>query len=128
MHLGQGFFTPESPRAGVPRHLWFVLSDPARGERVVIANVSTKRCTSGEICVVAPQEHDKVSAESYLRFDQVRVTPGADMGKLFSTGALQTTTDASTDLLRKLQGAILRAIVVPTEARDILRKQGLTER
>ena len=125
MHLGLGFFTPENPRAGVPRHLWFALSDPGRSDRVVLANVSTKRCTSGEVCVVAPKEHERVSAESYLRFDEVRVSPRADLDRLFESGTLQATTDASPELLRKLQRAILESIAVPLEAKDLLRNQGL---
>ena len=125
MHLGLGFFTPESPRAGVPRHLWFILSDPERGDRVVIANVSTKPCTSGEVCVVERAEHDRVSATSYLRFDQVRVRDRTQIDQLLDSGTLQGTTDAPAALLAKLQRAVLGSKAVPKEAQDLLRAQGL---
>ena len=122
LHLGLGFFTPENPRAGVPRHLWFILSDPARSDRVVISNVSTKRCTSGEVCEVAPGEHEHVSLTSYLRLDKVRVEARADLEK--ASGAIKTTSDASPTLLVKFQKAVLASRAVPKEAQQILLAQG----
>lgn len=123
VHPGIGFFTPENQAAGVTRHLWFVVSDPSKNNRVVIANVSTTKCTSGEECLISPGEHDKVSRDSYLRFDYVTVTDRTGLETSITQGLVQVTTDASQSLLQKLRQAILKSRAVPREAQEILRAQ-----
>jgi hypothetical protein len=125
LRLGLAYFTPEKPELGVPRHLWFVLSDPSASSRIVIANLSTTPCTSGEVCLVKPGEHAKISRDSYLRFRDARVTSTTMIEPLFQSGVLQETQEASTILVQKLQRALVGSRSVILEARTILTAQGV---
>jgi hypothetical protein len=124
VYLGLAYFTPDNPKARVVRHLWFILSDPTKSDHVVNANVSTKRCPSGEVCIVAAREHPAVSEDSYLRLREVRLTSVANLDRLLRNGTLQQTKDASTALCTKLQQAIGASRAAPKEAQDLLRAQG----
>lgn len=124
MHLGLGFFTPERPDLAVRRHLHFIISDPDESERVVVANLSTKPCPSGEELRVEPHEHDKLSQPSYLRFDNVRVTDGRKLAQLINGNGFQVTTNAGATLLAKIQQAVCASRAVPIEAKDLLGEQG----
>ena len=126
MHLGLAYFTPQKPELGVSRHLWFVLSDPAKSDRVVLANVSTKKCPSGGVCKVARGEHPAVSEDSYLRFREVRVASASQLTELIKKGLVQQTKDASVELARRLQYAILASPAVKLEAQEILKAQGVS--
>lgn len=92
----------------------------------MFANVSTKKCPSGEVCTIARGEHAKISEESYLRFREVRVAASSQLEQLLNTKQLQQTTDASPALVLKLQRAVLASRAVSGEAQEILRKQGVT--
>jgi hypothetical protein len=121
-HLGQTFVTPQAP--GVLPHLWMVLSDPSRGDRVVLANISSRPCPSGEVLELRQGEHPFVSHTSYLRFAEVRVADRGSLEKL-STAQLRPSHDLTPDLLRRIQVAVAASKVAPIEAARILRAQGL---
>jgi hypothetical protein len=121
-HLGQSFITPEAP--GVLPHLWMVLSDPDRSSRVVIANISSRPCPSGEVFEVHRGEHPFVSHTSYLRFAEVRVTDRDGLEKLLTAGRIRPSHDLSPDLLGRMQKAVAAARVAPIEATRLLRGQG----
>jgi len=119
MYLGLSFFTPEKREIGVPRHLWIVLSNPNTDGHVVIANLSTNPSTQSETLLVTPEEHDKISQDSYLRFDQVRIKNSHDIEMLLRKGTLQKTTDTSPALIKKLQEAIIASSIVPIEVQRL---------
>jgi hypothetical protein len=123
VHLGQTFVTPQAP--GVLPHLWMVLSDPSRGERVVLANISSRPCPSGEVLDVRQGEHPFVAHTSYLRFAEVRVADRGSLEKLLTTAQLRPSHDLTPDLLRRIQVAVAASKVVPIEAARILTAQGL---
>ena len=115
--VGHCFFTPDSPEIGVRRHLWVVLGGPCpETGRIVIANLSTTPCPSEETCIIDPDEHDKISSRSYLRFDQVRVVSATEIKRLLETNRCQTTTEAPAKLLKKMQKAVRDSQVVQQEA------------
>ena len=93
--------------------------------RVVIGNVSTKPCPSGEVCRVAPGEHRHISQDSFFRFDYVRVTDLEALTKGLASGTLQGTVSASPDLVAKLQNAVLSSSKIQKEAQEIIRVQGV---
>ena len=122
-HLGQTFINKPAP--GVPPHLWMVVSDPAKGPRVVLVNVSSTKCPSGEECVIRRGEHASASHDSYVRFREVRVS---DLGKVdqgLKAGVLQQAKDLDPKILQRVQRAVVESKAVPTEAKDILRAQGV---
>jgi len=122
-HLGQTFVTPQAP--GVLPHLWMVLSDPSRCERVVLANISSRPCPSGEVLEVRQGDHPFVSHTSYLRFAEARVTDRGSLEKLLAAGHLRLSYDLTPEVLRRIQVAVAASKVAPIEAARILRAQGL---
>ena len=121
-YLGQTFITRKSP--GVLPHLWMVLSDPAKNVRVVLANLSSAPCPSGERCVIKRGEHSFVSHDSYVRFRLVRVEEREQLDKVLAGGMLKPSDALSPAVLKRVQEAVGRSRVVPTEAQAILRAQG----
>lgn len=123
MRLGTAFFVKGNSRLGVGRHLFFILSNPDGDNKVVMANVSTTPCPSGETCLVMPGDYNKVSEKSFLRFDKIKLIDRDKLLALLQNGDLQKTASPSADLIARLQGAILGSRSVPIEAREILRSQ-----
>ena len=125
LRLGQAFFTPAKDEIGVGRHLWFVLSDPARGARVVIANLSTLRPPNEHLgCTVNAREHPSVAHASVLRCDQARLQAAAQIEALLARRAVQETTDASGALVRRLHASLCGSRDTPNEVKATLKEQG----
>ncbi len=126
LRQGQAFFTPAEEAAGVGRHLWFVLSDPAKAAQVVIANLSTLRVTNEHLgCTVNAREHPSISRASVLRCDMAKLRPASAIEGMLSQGVLQYTSDASDALVKKLQRSLCESRDTPNEVKDALRQQGL---
>lgn len=74
MKAGDAFYTPNSADGG--RHLWLIVSDPAKTSIIVIANFSTDPHRSPTRtpadCGVKAGSHPKLKVESYVRCDRVR--------------------------------------------------------
>ena len=119
--IGTCFFTPNNPGIGVPRHLWIVLGGPGQETgRIVIANFSTIPCPEGDNCIVNQGEHEKISHKSYVRFDRVQLPLAVKIQKLIDTNQCQETTEASTELLEKIQEALKNSKHVPQEAISLM--------
>ena len=106
-----------------PRSIFVVISGSCWVDPVLkpdVANLSTTPCPSGETCTVNPNEHDKLSHLSYLRFDNVRVAKAVEIEKLLATNNCFSTTEASAKLLEKMQRAVRGSKVVPQEAIAII--------
>jgi hypothetical protein len=126
LRRGHAFFTPEAPDAGVGRHVWFVLSDPAKSPQVVIANLSTLRPTNGHLgCTVKAREHPSVTRESVLRCDMARLQAATQIEDLLAKRVLQETTDASEALVLKLQLSLCDSSDTPNEVKAALDAQGI---
>lgn len=124
VHLGQAFVTPQA--SGVLPHLWFVITDPAHGTCVVLANVSSRPCPSGEVLELKRGEHPFISHASFLRFAEVRVADVQGLEKLLAAGTLRDSHDLDSDLLRRIQQAVSNSKVVPIEAVRLLRAERLS--
>jgi hypothetical protein len=127
---GSAFFTPEVPRIGVKRHLYFILSSvTVSAERVVVANVSSS-ATNGEPepCVLSKGEHPSIGHDSYLRCEEARVATAADIQRLVASGALSPTADLSAGIIERFQDALGRSKFTRREVKAVLRDQGLIER
>lgn len=123
IQLGETFVNKEAP--GILSHLWMVLSDPKRGPKIVIANLSTRRQDEPEhTCVVRPKEHPYVSKESVVRLDQVRVAEMKKLEEAQRNGLLSPSAPLSIALLARIQKALGESPLVPNEAKEILRAQG----
>ena len=127
LYLGQTFINEAAP--GIPSHLWIVISNPATNERVVIANVSSRPCPSGEVCIIRKGEHASCSRDSYVRFQEVRVAARAQLERLLATGKLKQSRDADHDapILKRVRRAVAASKAVPLEAVRLLHDQGLGE-
>lgn len=90
----------------------------------MIANLSTKQDTFGEVCIVQVGEHEGVSQKSFLRFEFVRVEDSAQLLRSLKVPGVQSTKSASPTLLAKLQEAVCESSAVPKEAKEILSAQG----
>ena len=127
--IGLCFFTSDSPEFGVRRHLWVVLGGPCpKTGRIVMANLSTTPCPSGETCTVNRDEHDQLSRMSHLRFDNVTVAKASNIKELLATKHCSKTTEASAKLTEKMQKAVSDSKVVPQEAIAIISDSLLTAR
>jgi hypothetical protein len=128
--LGDCFFTPETER--VRRHLWIVVSDPAKDPLVVIVNVSTKPspglAPDDPTCGVAAGEHQAVSRDCYVRCDEARLIEPAKLEQLFQAGKLTATQAASSKLILKIHAALGASRETPLEVKAMLRFQGLIAR
>jgi hypothetical protein len=122
VHLGQAFVTPRAP--GVLPHLWFVITDPARSARVVLANISSRPCPSGEVLELKRGEHPFIAHPSFLRFAEVRVVDVQGLERLLANGTLRDSRDLSPDLLQRIRRAVGNSNVVPIEATRLLRAEG----
>jgi len=125
LYLGQTFINDAD--RGIPSHLWIVVSNPAANDRVVIANVSSQRCPSGEVCIIRKGEHAFCSRDSYVRFQEARVADRAQLERLLAAGKLRQSRDADHDapILDRIQRAVAASKAVPLEAVRLLRSQGL---
>lgn len=124
---GQSFFTPAD--SNVPRHLWVVVSDPARdADHVVIANVSTKAPPDLDPpeppVTIGPREHPSVSQRSYFRCDEARISPAALLERLLEKRTLSPTKAAPSLLVQKMQAALLASRHTQLDIKGILRSQG----
>lgn len=124
VYVGQAFISKEVE--GIPSHLWIVLSDPLKNARVVIANLSSKPCPSGEECVIKAGEHSFCSHDSYVRFQEVRVVDSQRLEEGLKAGVLRQSRDADHDapILGRIQRAIAVSKAARLEAINILKAQG----
>jgi len=127
IYLGQTFLNEAAP--GIPSHLWIVISDPTKNERVVVANVSSKPCPSGEVCIIRKGEHSFCSRDSYVRFREVRVAARAQLETLLAAKKLTQSRDADHDtpILARIQRAVATSKAAMNEAVGILKSQGFAE-
>jgi len=105
--LGDCFFTPQ--KDDVPRHLWIVVSDPTRSDRVAFVNVSTTPGPENPPpagAQIAAREHPAVSRPSVIRCDEARTATIAELETLFATRQLSGTKPASPELVKKAQLAL----------------------
>ena len=124
LRLGHAFFTPANDEAGIRRHLWFVLSAPTE-QAVVIANLSTLRPANEHLgCTVNAREHPSIAHASVLRCDQARLQDAIKIETLLARHTIQETTDASPELVRRLQASLCGSPDTPNEAKAVLLEQG----
>jgi hypothetical protein len=120
-HAGAAFFNREA--AGVPRHLWFVITEPQEGQ-AVIANVSTKPGPDTPGCRLSPGEHRHISRPSWLRPEMARGVTAAQLELLADSGQILPTVDATPELLAKLRAALLASDHTPLGVKRLLRPSG----
>ncbi len=124
---GQSFFTPEAE--GVRRHLWIIVSDPTRAEKVAIVNLSTKPQARPESAYpqhsVAAREHPAISQQSIVRCEEARVVTKAALERLLAAQKLSPTKPAAASLIRKLQAALDASTRTPLDVKRLLVDQGL---
>lgn len=101
-----------------------VISDPARNQHIVIANLTTMNPGDTEPCVIRPGDHRFVSRNSVIAYDFVKIRPSAGIEKLASCGMLSPSDDLSAALLARIQRAVGASSEVDNEAKDVLRAQG----
>jgi hypothetical protein len=128
LKLGQCFFTPQSE--AVDRHLWIVVSDPARDLRVAVVNLSTVPGPDGaleaDVCVSA-KEHPAIGRASFIRCEGAKVWQAADLDDLLLKTTLSPTKPAPAALLAKAQRALAASRHTPTEVKALLKAQGSTQ-
>lgn len=94
---------------------------------MVLVNLSTKPCGRPPECVVEPAEHKSVSRRSYVRCDKARLTSTARLEEALRKGLFQPSTDASPELLRKIQGALRSSPLTAREVKELLEAQAFPE-
>ena len=123
-HLGQTLISPRDRRSNVKDHLWIVLSRPTRDGQVVIANISSVPCPSGEVCTLEPGEHPFVEHTSYVRLLEARPVPAAVIDQFVGDGTARRQPDLGPTVLRRLQHAVAASEAVRMDAVKILCDQG----
>jgi hypothetical protein len=124
LNLGDTFVNKPAP--GVPEHLWMVVSDPSKGSRVVLANVSSDDGGNPGLPTVQPGEHSFIKHASYLRCDKARVEDTASVAAAISKQLVVPQPSLSATVLTRVQQELLGSALVPNEAKNILRAQGIT--
>jgi hypothetical protein len=123
--LGDCFFTPQ--KDDVPRHLWIVVTDPTRSDRVAFVNVSTMPGPENPApagAQVAAQEHPAISRPSVIRCDQARTATIAELNTLFGKRLLIGTKPAPSELVKKAQTALGASQHTPLAVKALLEAQG----
>ena len=120
--LGQTLFNEATGE--VQRHLWIIASDPRKGDRVVLVNLSTKPCGRPPECLLGPTEHKSLSRRSYVRFDMARLTELSKLDAAMKKGLFQPSGNLTPELLEKVQTALLASPLTPREVKELLRAQG----
>jgi hypothetical protein len=123
--LGDCFFTPQT--ADVPRHLWIIVTDPARNDRVAFVNLSTTLGPENPASAgaqVAPREHPTISRACVIRCDEARTATMAELQQLFAKQILTGTKPASSELVKKAQTALGASRHTPLAVKALLEAQG----
>jgi len=108
-----------------PSHLWMVLSDPTKGEKIVIANLSTfRKGFPNRNCLVKQGEHTFVSRDSIVYTAEACLTTIEHLDEAFRKKLLTRSTDVSAELLQKIHRCIDESSDVPEEVKEVLRRQG----
>jgi hypothetical protein len=124
LRIGQTFVNRAASDGSVLSHLWIIVSDPAKDENAVIANLTTMDPGTTDPCVVKPADHPFISRASVIAYDYVKIRPCNGIEKLAACGMLSPSRDLSPALLARVQGAIGASPIVANEVKDMLRAQG----
>lgn len=122
---GQSFFS--HAESGVGRHLWVIVSDPAKDSRVAIVNLSTQPTPGTSSRQVAAGEHPSVTRPSCVRYELARLTPAQKVSEGLAKRVLSSTKSAPPALVKKLQALLGESDRTKNEVKELLRAQGLIQ-
>ncbi len=110
------------------RHLWIILSDPARdAENVVLVSLTTLAPHKDQACLVPRGSHPWVTHDSCVAYDFARVVSLADLTALKNSGKIRFQEPLAPALLGRIRQSAADSTRFPMKCADILIEQGLLD-
>ncbi len=121
MKAGDTFLRNDSDR-----HLWVVLSDPARDpSNVLLVNMTTLTGTKEKACILNAGDHPWITHETCINYADAIVGSLEKLLNAKDLGALAPQAPLDDAILRKIQIAAANSIHLEIEKFEILDNQGL---
>src|SRR5260370_23536777 len=106
---------PESHK----EHLWIVLSDPEKDpEKVLIVNLTTPRPWKEQVCLVYRNEHPWLTHDSWVDYQQSRVTTLAYLYEGKDSGLFKIQDPMAPAILKRVRDASLQSTRMPLQNAD----------
>jgi hypothetical protein len=110
------------------KHVWMIISDPARGAgRVLIVNFTSRAPHIDNACPVSPGDHPFISCETLINYARARMVSDAALEALFASKKLELLDPLTPELLKKIREGAMESITLALEFADLLLDQELVE-
>ncbi len=104
MNLGDTFLNvnPESPR-----HLWVVITRSTVDGKIGIVNLTTRKPSSDDSCIINPVEHSFIEHETIIEYRKGSMIEDRTLERARMNGYVQMRTPVSPILLKRIQEGAL---------------------
>jgi hypothetical protein len=103
-------------------HLRIVVTPPTPDGEVAVVSLTTRRRHSETLIVLQPRDHPFIRHESVIAFSYSEVTSVARIERAISAGDARRREPVSSDLLRRIQEALLDSDFTPNGVRQFVRE------
>lgn len=104
----------KNPGTGVG-HLYFILTEPNKDNRVLLVNITTHRFGKDETCILNVGDHPFIRHKSVVEYSEAIEPKLTQIEKLLETGYSNTPASASDDLLERMQDGARKSPALPSK-------------
>lgn len=120
-------FQVVNPKDGLDEHLWVIISEPAKSDKVLMVNFTSHAHFKDQSCILDVGDHDFIKHKTCVNYSDPKIVTKKQLESLVQSGLLQNRKNVGMAILNRILDGAAATDRISFEAEEILVEQGIIQ-